>query len=92
MILENVLQVQQEHHQTCIPIDDTGECPPGTTGTPPDCISIDEGFPPGECPEGQVGTPPDCETPPGILPPPENGDEGGGDEGGGDEGGGDEAP
>jgi hypothetical protein len=30
---------------------------------------------PPECPEGQVGTPPDCETPPGILPPPENGDE-----------------
>ena len=44
---------------------------------------------------GQVGSPPDCETPPGILPPPENGDEPpeNGDEPpeNGDEGG-DEAP
>ena len=30
---------------------------------------------PPECPEGQVGTPPDCETPPGILPPPDNGED-----------------
>jgi hypothetical protein len=58
---------------------------------PPECeesIVCDDGstVPPGEpcpeppgppeCPEGQVGTPPDCQTPPGILPPPENGDEG----------------
>jgi hypothetical protein len=57
---------------------------------PPECeeqIVCDDGstVPPGEecpeppgppeCPEGQVGTPPDCETPPGILPPPDNGDE-----------------
>ena len=34
-----------------------------------------------ECPEGQIGTPPDCETPPGILPPPENGEDPPEDEG-----------
>src|SRR5919107_279955 len=34
-----------------------------------------------EYPEGQIGTPPDCETPPGILPPPENGEDPPEDEG-----------
>src|SRR5215204_1864285 len=98
----------------CEPICPEGEdcpCPEGTTGTPPNCepiicdvedpppecegppIVCDDGstVPPGEpcpelpgppeCPEGQVGTPPDCETPPGILPPPENGEDPPEDEG-----------
>ena len=37
------------------------ECPPGTTGTPPNCEPI---CPEGEdcpCPEGTTGTPPNCE-------------------------------
>ena len=64
------------------------ECPPGTTGTPPDCFPIcpeGEECPPDECPPGTIGTPPDCEPipppdgelPPALLPdeqPPDEGD------------------
>src|SRR5215207_8677752 len=82
----------------------SGGCPEGTTGTPPDCIPIDDT---GGCPEGTTGTPPDCIPIDDIGPPedeedqetgvPEEGEEFGGtdngvDEGGdeGDAGGGDE--
>ena len=34
----------------------TDPCPPGTTGTPPDCVPDEE-----QCPPGTTGTPPDCE-------------------------------
>jgi hypothetical protein len=46
----------------------TKPCPPGTTGTPPNCEPI---CPEGEdcpCPEGTTGTPPNCEP---IIPPPD---------------------
>lgn len=36
------------------------ECPPGTTGTFPDCVPI-------ECPPGTTGTPPNCVAPPGFC-------------------------
>jgi hypothetical protein len=43
------------------PIPPPDECPPGTTGTPPDCVPADE------CPPGTTGTPPNCEP----IPPPD---------------------
>jgi hypothetical protein len=78
------------------PIEDPGICPPGTTGTPPDCEPIEDL---GICPPGTTGTPPDCEPIDDIaLPtdeedqeteaPEEGGDEfEGGDGNGVDEGG-----
>lgn len=41
-------------------------CPPGQTGTPPNCKPIP---PPPTCPPGQIGTPPDCEPDPDKCPP-----------------------
>ncbi len=43
-------------------------CPPGQTGTPPNCTPT----PPEQCPPGQTGTPPNC-TP---TPPPTGGNAG----------------
>ena len=42
------------------------QCPPGQTGTPPNC----ETPPPEQCPPGQTGTPPNCVTPPPEQCPP----------------------
>ncbi len=46
------------------------QCPPGQTGTPPNC----ETPPPEQCPPGQTGTPPNCVTPaPEQCPPGQTG-------------------
>ncbi|HKI08086.1 MAG TPA: hypothetical protein VKA09_06795 [Nitrososphaeraceae archaeon] len=57
------------------------QCPDSLDYTVIDNKCVYIGEEPEECPEGQIGTPPDCETPPGILPPPENGEDPPEDEG-----------
>jgi len=44
----------RDHHGRCRPV----SCPPGTSGTPPDCKAVEQLKP--TCPEGTVGTPPRC--------------------------------
>ncbi len=48
--------------QITIPAAPSATCPPGTTGTPPNCVPATT-----QCPPGMTGTPPNCACPPGYT-------------------------